>query len=133
MAARQKEIAIRGALGAQRWTLIRAQLTESLLISLAGGAGGVLLSLAATKWMVGTWKDLPSAQRYPRGRRCAGIRLRAGFFGGAARRSAAGDFVDRQGGDCSAAGFVAQRGGNRSRAALRKTLLTVEIAVTWCC
>jgi predicted permease len=60
-AARQKETAIRGALGAQRLTLIRAQLTESLLICLAGGGGGVLLSLAATKWMASTWKDLPSA------------------------------------------------------------------------
>jgi predicted permease len=44
-AARQREIAIRGALGAQRMTLIRAQMAESLLICLAGGVGGLLLSL----------------------------------------------------------------------------------------
>ncbi len=61
-AARQKEVAIRSALGARRMTLIREQLAESLLVSLAGGVTGVLLSLAATKWLVSTWRDLPSAQ-----------------------------------------------------------------------
>ena len=61
-AARQREIAIRSALGARRMALIRLQLVESLLVSIAGGAAGVLLSLAATKWLVSTWKDLPSAQ-----------------------------------------------------------------------
>ena len=47
-AARQKEVAIRSALGAQRATLIREQLTESLLICVAGGLGGILLSVFAT-------------------------------------------------------------------------------------
>src|SRR5208282_4679497 len=61
-AARQKEIAICSALGAKRITLIRIQLIESLLISMAGGITGVVLSLAATKWLVGTWKDLPPVQ-----------------------------------------------------------------------
>ncbi len=36
-AAQQKEIAVRSALGARRMTLIRDQLIESLLVSLAGG------------------------------------------------------------------------------------------------
>ena len=61
-AARQREIAIRSALGAWRMTLVRGQLVESLLISLAGGSGGVLLSMAATQWLVAAWTDLPSAQ-----------------------------------------------------------------------
>ena len=39
-AARQKEVAIRSAMGAQRFTLVREQLTESLLICFAGGASG---------------------------------------------------------------------------------------------
>jgi len=61
-AARQREIAIRSALGARRLSLIREQLAESLLISIVGGLAGALLSLAGTQWLVSTWQGLPSAQ-----------------------------------------------------------------------
>jgi putative ABC transport system permease protein len=43
-AARRKELAIRGALGASRGRLIRYLLVDSLILSLAGGAVGALLA-----------------------------------------------------------------------------------------
>ncbi|MGO9339864.1 MAG: ADOP family duplicated permease [Terracidiphilus sp.] len=129
-AARQKEIAIRGALGARRLTLIRAQLTESLLICLAGGAGGVLLSLVATNWMAGTWKDLPNSV----GIHVDGIVLgfACALVFSAALLAGLLPAISSTGNAAFAALQASSRSTteNRSRATLRKTLLAVEIAVT---
>ena len=48
-AARQKEIAIRLAMGAGRWRLIRQFLTESLLLSAVGAALAILVSAWGTR------------------------------------------------------------------------------------
>jgi predicted permease len=129
-AARQKEIAVRSALGARKITLIRERLVESLLVSTVGGMTGVLLSLAATKWLVATWTDLPSTRSV----HADGVvvAFACALFISAALLAGVLPSISSAGKEGIAALQSSSRNaaGSQARTALRKTLLTAEIATT---
>jgi predicted permease len=58
-ALRAKELAIRGALGATRWRLVRQMLTESFLVAGFGTIAGVILAYWAVESLSSTLNSLP--------------------------------------------------------------------------
>jgi predicted permease len=60
-ATRRRETAVRTALGGSRGRLIREQVIESLVLSIAGGTGGLMLAEVALRWLVHTRHDIPRA------------------------------------------------------------------------
>ncbi len=129
-AARRKELAIRGAMGGSRLRLIREQMVESFLVSLAGGVLGVLMSIFATAWLTEHWQEIPRAGAVHVDWTvllfCLGLVFFAAIMAGlvpAMSSTGKSVYEGLQEGSRNI-------GGSVSRATLRKTLLTAEIALT---
>ena len=74
--ARQKEIAIRTALGASRLRIVRQLLTESLMLAVVGGGAGLLLAVWAVRWVVSLSADtIPRVHEISVNARVAGFTL----------------------------------------------------------
>src|SRR5947208_4293889 len=58
-ALRTKEVAIRGALGATRWRIVRQMLTESFVVAVFGAVVGVLIARWGVDWLIRANKALP--------------------------------------------------------------------------
>ena len=129
-AERQREFVIRGALGADRWRLIRQLLTESLLLSLAGGAVGVVLAFWGTSLLVAFKpENLPRVAELGVDARVLGFTLGISILTGlifglapawAAARGGVGEAL-KEGGRSATAGSARQR--------LRSTFVVAELAV----
>lgn len=129
-AARQKEMAIRGALGAGRLALLREQMTETALLCAGGGVIGLLLAMAGAAYLKLHWRGLPRADSIHVDGAIVlftfGVMGLTAILAGLlpALSSTQRGILEGLKDSSRAAG------AGVSRARLRKTLLSVEIALT---
>ena len=125
---REREIAVRAAVGAGRWRIVRQLLTESLLLATIGGAAGIMLA----QWAIDALRTL-GPERLPRlqavtidGRILLftiGVTLLTGVLFGLAPAL--------QGGRVNLNELIKEggRGGGGQRGRLRDALVITEVAL----
>ena len=128
--ARRKEMAVRSALGASRMRLIGQQITESVLICLAGSVLGIVLAGAAVRWLTTYWLDLPRADTIHIDATVLAFTVGITFL--AAMLSGVLPAMLLTGARVSAALQDSSRtlGVSATKTSLRNGLLTVELALT---
>jgi predicted permease len=128
--ARRKELAVRAALGGSRWRIVQEQLTESLLLTFAGGALGALLAWFTLRWLVALRADLPRAQSIHMDLFALLFTFAIAIFCGAVAGLLPALAVTRNELVSPLKEESRSTAGGRGRARLRKVLLTAEVALT---
>ncbi|HET7840411.1 MAG TPA: ABC transporter permease, partial [Terriglobia bacterium] len=129
-AARQKELAIRTALGGSRWRLLSGQLMESFLLSAAGAGVGLPAADAAIRWFVATRQDMNRVESIRMDVWVAGfvvaLVLACALF------ACLASSISIRGGQILAALQESARShsGGQARVRLRKALLMAEVGLT---
>ncbi len=129
-AARSKEMAIRSALGGGRLRLMRERLMESLLLTIGGGAVGLLLAWTAVKGLIQLRTDMNRVDTVHMDGTVAAFTLAviavcALVSGLIAALSSSGTHLQAVLQESSRA-----HSGGQSRAGLRRSLLVVEVGLT---
>lgn len=127
---RRRELAIRTALGGSRAELLGQHLTESLLLSLAGGALGLLLAYGMVQWFVSLRHDVPRAEAIHIDGVVlvfsAGLVILSALFAGLVSAfSSRSDLVLSTLQESSRS-----HSGGQTRARVRRILLTLEVGLT---
>ena len=129
-AARRREFAIRAALGGSRPRLLREQVVESVVLSMAGGILGIALAQLSLQWLIRMRHDIPRVETIhidvPVLLFAMAITLLSGIAAGLLPAfSAAGTRILESLQESSRS-----VGGGQGRARLRKVLLSLEVGFT---
>ena len=128
-AVRRRELAIRAALGADRWRVIRQLLTESVLLSLCGGIAGIVIAKWGVDLLLKLFPDsLPRSTEISLDVRVLIFTLVVSVFTGLIFGLAPA--LQGSHNDLHDALKESERGSTGGRHWLRKGLIVIEVALT---